>query len=378
MGKEKGRKLFAGIALILFAVITISVFYLFGLSKETVDFAFAYVAGISMIVLPCTLPLVFIIVPLCIGKGYKKGFWMALLFGLGLAITITIYGIFIALAGNIIGLDEAASKAGIFSMVLFMIGGAIAIIFGLSELGLLKFEMPSFMGTPKFIEERKDYSKAFFLGLLLGNAGVGCPNPLFYVLLGDIAIKGSMVTGAWLGFVHGLGRATPLIFLAILGIIGINATPTILKHQEKIKKFMGWFLVILGAIIFVMGGAHEWYEETIVHTGWNKFVAVTGLPSELLGDEHEEGRGDFIPEGFAPWVLIALILIPLIWYFIKKKKGGKNMEETEESGAIKDPVCGMKINPNKASPLKHKGKTYYLCSPACKAAFKSNPAKYAK
>jgi len=32
----------------------------------------AYVAGLSMIVLPCTLPLVFIIVPLSMGKGYKK------------------------------------------------------------------------------------------------------------------------------------------------------------------------------------------------------------------------------------------------------------------------------------------------------------------
>ncbi|MBT8251707.1 MAG: cytochrome C biogenesis protein, partial [Nitrosopumilus sp.] len=44
----------------------------------------AYVAGLSMIVLPCTLPLVFIIVPLSMGQGYKKGLTMALLFGLGL------------------------------------------------------------------------------------------------------------------------------------------------------------------------------------------------------------------------------------------------------------------------------------------------------
>ncbi len=37
----------------------------------------AYVAGLSMIVLPCTLPLVFIIVPLSMGQGYKKGLLMA-------------------------------------------------------------------------------------------------------------------------------------------------------------------------------------------------------------------------------------------------------------------------------------------------------------
>ena len=375
MTAETGRKIFAGIALILLAVITASVFYLFGLSSETVDFTFAYVAGISMIVLPCTLPLVFIIVPLSLGKGYKKGFWMAVLFGLGLTITITIYGIFIALIGGAIGLDEAAGKAIVFSRVLFMIGGAIAILFGLSELGLIKFHTPSFAGTPRFIEQRKDYAKAFFLGLLLGNAGVGCPNPLFYVLLGDIAIKGSVVTGAWLGFVHGLGRVTPLIFLSILAILGLNAAPSILKHQEKVKKGMGWFLVILGAVIFIMGGAHGWYEETIVHTGWNSFVGATGLPSELeVGVHGHEGPGDFIPEIFAPWILILLIVIPIIWYWIK---GVSNMKEGETK-AIKDVVCNMKVNEKKSSKLKYKGEDYYFCSASCKIAFERNPEKFLK
>lgn len=372
---EAGRKLFAGIALILLAVITVSVFYLFGLSSETIDFAFAYVAGISMIVLPCTLPLVFIIVPLSLGKGYKKGFFMALLFGLGLAITITIYGIFIALIGSAIGLDKAAGKAIVFSRVLFMIGGTIAILFGLSELGLIKFNTPSFAGTPRFIEQRKDYAKAFFLGLLLGNAGVGCPNPLFYILLGDIAVKGSVVTGAWLGFVHGLGRVTPLIFLSILAILGLNATPSILKHQEKVKKGMGWFLIILGAVIFIMGGAHGWYEETIVHTGWNGFVGATGLPSELEVEGHgHDGPGDFIPEIFAPWILILLIVIPIIWYLIK---GRSNMKE-RETKEIKDVVCNMKVNEKKSSKLDYKGKSYYFCSASCKIAFERNPEKFLK
>lgn len=316
----KEKKIFAGIALLLFVIITISIFYLFSMSKNTVDLAFSYVAGISMIILPCTLPLVFIIVPLSIGKGYKKGFGMALLFGLGLSITIAIYGIFVAIAGNIIGLDEAMGQAGFISKILFMIGGSIALIFGLSELNLLKFKLPSFARTPKFIENQKDYAKVFFLGLFLGNAGVGCPNPLFYILLGDIAVKGSMLFGGWMGFIHGVGRATPLIFLSILGIIGINATSPILKYQIKIKKIIGWSLVILGIVIFMMGGAHEWYEETVVHEGWNKLVQSTGLPSELMKESHEhEGVKDFIPKELAPWLLTALIIVPIIWYYIKKK-----------------------------------------------------------
>lgn len=289
-----------------------------------------------MIVLPCTFPLVLIIVPLTIGKGYKKGLMMALLFGLGLMITLALYGIFIAFIGDLIGLEDAIGKASIFSKILFMVGGAIAILFGLSELGLLKFELPHYMGTPQFIQNSGDYSKVFFLGLLLGNAGVGCPNPLFYILLGDIAVKGNLIFGGWMGFIHGLGRVTPLIFLAILGILGINATSPVIKHQEKIKKGIGWFLVLLGAVILVMGGAHEWYEETFVHTGWNKFVEITGLPSELMGEAHEhEGVDDFIPEVLAPWVLLFLILIPFFWYFIK------NRQKEVKNGSTNSNHAGM-------------------------------------
>lgn len=325
-GPQKERKFFGGIALLLFTIITISIIYLFTMSKNVVDLAFSYVAGISMIVLPCTLPLVFIIVPLSIGKGYKKGFGMALLFGLGLSITLALYGLFIGLAGNVFGLDEAMAQAGIVSKVLFMIGGGIALIFGLSELGLLKFELPSYAKTPSFIEKRKDYAKSFFLGLFLGNAGVGCPNPLFYILLGDIAVKGSILFGSWMGFIHGVGRATPLIFLAILGIMGVNASTAILRHQDKIKKLIGWSLVVLGAVIFIVGGAHGWYEETMIHKGWNELVELTGLPAEFMAEKHEhEGPGDFIPEGFAPWVLLILLIGPIIWYYYKRRytKHGK-------------------------------------------------------
>lgn len=321
MGVKKDRKLFAGVALLLLVVITLSVFYLFGMSKEVVDLTFAYVAGISMIVLPCTLPLVFIIVPFSMGKGFRKGFGMAVLFGLGLAITLAIYGLFVALIGKVIGLDAAIAEAGIVSKVLFMVGGAAALLFGLSELGLLKFELPAYARTPKFIEKKKDYAKAFFLGLFLGNAGVGCPNPLFYVLLGDIAVKGSLLFGGWMGFVHGIGRATPLIFLSILGIIGVNATSILIKHQVKVKKIIGWSLVVLGAVIFMVGGAHVWYEESIVHGGWNVLVESTGLPGELEAEMHEhEGAGDIIPEDVAPWLLAILILGPMLWYYVKKKR----------------------------------------------------------
>lgn len=45
----------------------------------------------------------------------------------------------------------------------------------------------------------------------------------------------------------------------------------------------------------------------------------------------------------------------------------------------KDLVCGMNVDPKKATiTQEYQGKTYYFCSPGCKASFAKEPAKYVK
>lgn len=44
---------------------------------------------------------------------------------------------------------------------------------------------------------------------------------------------------------------------------------------------------------------------------------------------------------------------------------------------LKDPVCGMKVNPQTAAAsMEYKGNTYYFCSQACHEQFMKNPGKY--
>jgi len=252
------------IAFVLFSIILIGLVWLAG-GDQPVTVTLAYAAGLSMIFLPCTLPLVFVIIPLSMGKGYKKGFLMAVLFGLGLAITLTIYGIITALVGDYFGLDN-------FSRIMFFIAGMFAYVFGLNQLQLITVSLPE-IPLPAFIHKRKDYMKSLLMGMLLGNAGVGCPNPAFYVLLIYIATKASVVSGGWLGFVHGLGRATPLIFLSILALLGINASKWVAGKKVSIERIMGWALVLVGIFIFTVGlfGMY-WWENSPPHVEWNEFV----------------------------------------------------------------------------------------------------------
>ena len=274
----------------------------------------AYVAGLSMIVLPCTLPLVFIIVPLSMGKGYKKGITMALLFSLGLVITITAYGVGIAAIGQSASLDQV-------STVMFLIAGVAAFVFGLSQLKIISLRMPSYSGTPKFIQKRGEYAKSFFMGLLLGNAGVGCPNPLFYWLLIYIAGTGSLEIGASVGVVHGVGRAIPLILMSVLAVIGINATKSLTVKRESIERASGWMLIIIGAFLIINGlpEGHEWYEETFIHQGWNQLIEMTPIPSEFEMEEHDHGHDDV--ENFKNFYIVllaALILTPIFVLSVRR------------------------------------------------------------
>lgn len=48
-----------------------------------------------------------------------------------------------------------------------------------------------------------------------------------------------------------------------------------------------------------------------------------------------------------------------------------------QSGKVKDPVCGMDVDPASAkNTLTHQGQHFYFCSPGCKAKFAADPQRY--
>lgn len=44
---------------------------------------------------------------------------------------------------------------------------------------------------------------------------------------------------------------------------------------------------------------------------------------------------------------------------------------------MKDPVCGMTVDPQKAAAQsQHNGQPYYFCSQGCKKKFDQNPSQF--
>lgn len=53
------------------------------------------------------------------------------------------------------------------------------------------------------------------------------------------------------------------------------------------------------------------------------------------------------------------------------------MPKNPEIYLVRDPVCGMKIEPEYAADLDfYKGKIFYFCAPSCKKKFEEDPDKY--
>jgi len=296
-------------AFILFSIILIGLFSLWTSPEFIPGYSLSFLAGISMIFLPCTFPLVFIIVPLALSKKIGKGLMMALLFGAGLTLTFTLYGMALGWLGGFVELYRVISW-------MLILGGAAALTFGISELNLIKFKLP-FKQTilPVSLQGKNDYLRSFFLGFFLGNAGVGCPNPAFYILFGYVATLGMPSIGASLGALHGLGRIVPLIFLVVLAILGINAMNKLSTYQDKVKRWVAWALVGLGAFIFNYGFfGMAWFEDSIIHQGWNRFLEII-FPKIAESAAIESSLN--LPEGIGgvvPWLIFAgIISIVILW-----------------------------------------------------------------
>jgi len=53
------------------------------------------------------------------------------------------------------------------------------------------------------------------------------------------------------------------------------------------------------------------------------------------------------------------------------------MFKRSRTAMVKDPVCGMRVDPAKAAASAvHEGQTFYFCSPGCRDQFVANPKAY--
>lgn len=221
--------------------------------------ALALVIGASMVVLPCGSPSVFAVPSLLQRADTTSGRFRALVaFTAGGVLPLAIVGAALGLTGA--GLWEALSDGHtrqIVAAIAYPLLGVIAIAYALSEFGLLHFQglLTRVGGTGLPGGDMPGWS-AFVSGATFGSgAGIACPMPTYYALLGWVTLAASPWYGAVVLAAYGLGRILPAVAIGILIAAGagrreVSFRLATLHNQLQwtsgvVMATLGFFLITL-------------------------------------------------------------------------------------------------------------------------------------
>jgi len=233
-----------------------------GIPGAFLALAIAFAIGISMVVTPCFLPILFTFAPTiptgANDKNIKKSNWLINLFwySIGLIFVGALVGGAVGLLGGQIvsllkGFSESAMQTAV---IVFSLVGFIVLYFGLAEFGFIRqrgFLSGLFHKAQQSSLGASGYGKSFTVGATMGGAlGVGCPFPTYHAVLLWIALIGNPFYGALLGGVLALGRILPMVAFGLLASIKISPQRMVVfisSKREMVHLINGVGLVILGA-----------------------------------------------------------------------------------------------------------------------------------
>lgn len=225
---------------------------------DITSYGLSFLAGVLSILSPCVLPLIPIIVGSAINTHKLGPYALAL----GLAISFTIVGVFLATLGASLGLDAELFRNT--AAVLLLLFGIIllspnlqakfaSITAGVGDSGqnaLNKFSADSLGGQ-------------FVLGMLLGVVWSPCIGPI----LGATVTLASQ--GEQLGHVvtvmaiFGLGAGLPLIILGLLSRTAMQKVRNKLFSAGKIgKQILGVIMLFIG--VMILTGFDKQLESVLV------------------------------------------------------------------------------------------------------------------
>ena len=213
-------------------------------------------------------------------RSRVQGFFLSLVFVLGIAVMYSVLGVIAAVTGSLFG--------GIMQSMPVLIG--VALVFfamGASMLGAFDLALPSGLQSKLQGGPRTGVIGAFFMGMITGIVASPCVGPVLVVLLAGVAAIGSIPLGIAFLFTFALGLG--LLFLVIGTFAGALASlPQAGGWMDTVKHVFGVMLLAMG-IYFLRGVIGP--NLTLFASGvFLVFVGVFVGAFHGLGDEPGHGR----------------------------------------------------------------------------------------
>lgn len=184
----------------------------------------------------------------------------AVSFTLGNLVVAALVGAVIGAAGGAI-IQAFTDKTTVLTLsaVIYSLVGFFALAYGLVEFGFVRLPVPGMhAAVPEFVQKLGYYPRSFVLGVVVGGGfTVGCPFPTYHVILSWIAVTGSLLVGALVLGLYGVGRAFPVFVVGLVLFAGVRPqvlTRWIRDHHEVIHQVNGLGLVLFAAFMLAYWG----------------------------------------------------------------------------------------------------------------------------
>lgn len=207
-----------------------------------------FIGGLLTSFTPCVYPMIPIVVGYIGGQNIstkKAGFFLSIIYVLGLSVTYSVLGAISALTGRIFG--EIQNNPWTFVVV-----GNIIFLFGLSMLEVFTIPLPT-LSWPGGENDRGGIMGAFGLGLVSGFVAAPCTAPVLGVLLTYVATKQNVLIGISLLFTYAIGTGTLLILAGTFTGI-IKRLPKSGRWMVVVQRVFGWFMIGLGEYFLIKAG----------------------------------------------------------------------------------------------------------------------------
>ncbi len=194
-------------------------------------------AGILTSFLPCSLPMIPIIIGYLSGNNYnrKKSFLIAVAFSLGSILIFTIFGVAAALLGKILNQ---------FSRFFYIAIGILLILMAFQNWHVI--QVISFNKSGKLT--RTGIVGAFFAGIIQAVFAAPCSTPVLVSLMAIAANTRNIVFSVILFVFYGIGNCF-LVFMSAL-LMGKIEEVIQNKSYTKVSKIIE---IVLGSVLMIFG-----------------------------------------------------------------------------------------------------------------------------
>lgn len=225
-------------------------------SASLLAFPAAYVAGVFVSFTPCVYPIIPIQLGFIGGKAASeaanneskinlRGFWLSVVFVLGMSVVYASLGAFAALSGALFGIWASSPWTYVFV-------GNVILALAISMFGVFELQAPQFLMrlNPK---NRGGSLSAFAVGAASGLVVGPCTAPALGATLAFVSTTGNIFFGIGVLFAFALGMGTLMIALGTFSG-ALAALPRSGGWMNKVKTGFGIAMLLLAQYFFVQAG----------------------------------------------------------------------------------------------------------------------------